>query len=93
LISKHLDDAFTWKNLSLVNKSCNKGTKYGLKEAKSKFENHLWNLVKKYPNKPWDCYFLSQNPNITWEIVSQNLDKKWNWEGLSRNYFTKHLKK
>jgi hypothetical protein len=28
---------------------------------------------------------LSQNPNITWEIVRDNPDKNWNWISLSRN--------
>jgi hypothetical protein len=28
---------------------------------------------------------LSENPNITWDIVAENLDKPWNWVSLSRH--------
>ena len=29
----------------------------------------LWNLVQANPDKPWNWAALSENPNITWEIV------------------------
>jgi hypothetical protein len=29
--------------------------------------------------------WLSDNPNITWEIIQQNPDKDWNYEWLSSN--------
>ena len=28
---------------------------------------------------------LSDNPNITWEIIKENLDKPWRWDYLSQN--------
>ena len=28
---------------------------------------------------------LSENPNITWEIIQANPDKEWNWYLLSGN--------
>jgi hypothetical protein len=28
---------------------------------------------------------LSQNHNITWDIVKDNLDYPWDWSGLSTN--------
>ena len=31
----------------------------------------------------WSC--LSENPKLTWDIVKDNHDKKWNWLGLSMN--------
>ena len=37
--------------------------------------------------KPWDFYWLSQNPNITLEIVQNNLDKPWEYKWLIRNRF------
>ncbi len=37
------------------------------------------------PDKPWDYYWLSQNPNITWEIVRDNPDKDWDYTMLSQN--------
>jgi len=30
-------------------------------------------------------YYLSKNPNITWEIVLKNPNKPWAWDGLSQN--------
>ena len=26
-----------------------------------------------------------ENPNITWEIIQNNLDKPWNWEWYIKN--------
>ncbi len=37
------------------------------------------------PNKLWNYLMLSQNPNITWEIVQANPDKPWNYNYLSAN--------
>ena len=31
----------------------------------------------------WDS--ISENPNITWEIIKNNPDKPWVWDCLSRN--------
>ena len=28
--------------------------------------------------------FYKDNPNITWEIISDNLDKEWHWKDISR---------
>lgn len=35
-------------------------------------ENELTKLINMYPTKLWDYDVLSQNPNITWEIVKAN---------------------
>jgi hypothetical protein len=45
--------------------------------------------VEANPDKPWDWYALSINPNITMEIVEANPDKPWDWIGLSQNIFPK----
>ena len=37
------------------------------------------------PQKDWDYWGLSANPNITWDIVSTNPDKDWNYAYLSKN--------
>src|ERR1700678_205920 len=47
--------------------------------------NHIYILLELYPNKSWNYYYLSQNPNITWDIVQNNLSKLWNYEYLSQN--------
>ena len=41
------------------------------------------------PDKPWNWYWLSSNPSITFAIVEANPDKPWDWETLSENKFTK----
>ena len=39
------------------------------------------------PHIEWSYYALSQNPNITWEIVRDNPHLGWNFGYLSRNLF------
>ena len=36
------------------------------------------------PEKPWDYFELSSNPNITWEIVKANPEKPWDYSLLFR---------
>ena len=36
-------------------------------------------------DKPWDWFWVSQNPNITMKDILDNLDKPWNWSGISGN--------
>ena len=31
----------------------------------------------------WDWYSISANPNITWEIIKNNLNKPWCWKNIS----------
>ena len=33
----------------------------------------------------YERYWLSQNPNITWDVVNSNPDKPWDWFWLSRH--------
>lgn len=47
--------------------------------------NHLTKLLELYPDKPWNWYDVSKNPNITWEYIMNNPDKLWNWYGISGN--------
>ena len=32
-----------------------------------------------------DLSNISNNPNITWDIIKNNLDKNWNWHWISKN--------
>ena len=50
----------------------------------------LFRYIKENPDKPWNYQLLSQNPNITWDIVEENPDCLWNYEHLSLNKMTKH---
>ena len=47
--------------------------------------NWLLYFLLKYPEKDWNWWVLSKNPNITWEIVQANPHRKWNWYRLSAN--------
>ena len=38
-----------------------------------------------FPENFWDLGWLSENPNITWEIVQANPDKHWSFFSLSQN--------
>ena len=29
--------------------------------------------------------YISYNPNISWKVIENNLNKKWSWKGLSQN--------
>ena len=41
--------------------------------------------IKTYEERKFNWYWLSQNPNITWDIVKNNPDKPWDWYRLSKN--------
>ena len=41
--------------------------------------------IQKNGDKPWNWGTLSENPNITWDMVLQNPDETLNWCGLSYN--------
>ena len=43
------------------------------------------NVVEANDGESRDWARLSENPNVTWEIVKDNLDKPWNWDYLSMN--------
>ena len=45
----------------------------------------LCRLVCDNPDKNWDYDYVSQNHNITWEIVKNNPDKDWHYGRLSLN--------
>jgi hypothetical protein len=50
--------------------------------------NYFWELVYKYPNKPWNWYEVSKNPNITSKILKDYKNDKnlrWNKVGLWEN--------
>ncbi len=45
--------------------------------------------IKANPDKPWNWKAISQNPNITMEIINANPDKPWRWDCISDNKITK----
>jgi hypothetical protein len=52
-------------------------------------------FIDKHPDKPWDWYFISSNPNITMKDIEKSPDKPWSWDYISNNpnITTKFIKK
>ncbi len=46
---------------------------------KYNLNNELILLLGKFPNKNWDYFSLSQNPNITIDYIKYNSNKDWNY--------------
>ena len=53
------------------------------------WSEHYWKFVEKNPDKPWNWYIISYNPNITMEIIEKYPDKPWDWGGISIAKFNK----
>jgi len=82
LIAPYLPSGRTIESWSKVNKY------FGsliTRQIEDKYTNHLWTLIKLFPDKPWDWRYISSNPNITWKIIRDNPDKPWSWRDISRN--------
>ena len=46
-----------------------------------KCRNYFWEILYKYPNKAWNWYEVSRNPNITPEILKEyKNDKNFQWD-------------
>ena len=50
-------------------------------------------IINKYYLQRWHYSKISNNPNITFDIVRNNPDEKWNWTQLSYNRMEKTLLK
>ena len=59
------------------------------KQIEHEWKEKYWKFIEDNLNKPWNWDRLSQNPNITFDIVQSHPDKPWNWVNLSRNMFNK----
>jgi hypothetical protein len=44
-------------------------------------------MIEAHPEKPWDWYWISQNPNLTMEMFEAHQDKPWKWYWISSNTF------
>ena len=36
-------------------------------------------MIEKYPEKSWNWGWMSQNPNVTMEIIEKHSEKPWSW--------------
>jgi hypothetical protein len=48
-------------------------------------ENILIKLIQLFPDKDWDVYSLSRNPNITWEFIQEHPEYNWSTVDISHN--------
>ena len=51
----------------------------------SKHVEIKWEVILNNPELPWDWCGFSCNPNITIEIIKENLDKPFDWQYISEN--------
>src|SRR5271156_4356772 len=91
-ILKFLMDGSTYKSATLTCKLWHTICSTDLRWMIAKYSNHLWTLIKMYPNIAereynWDWQGISANPNTTWDLISMSLNatKPWDWSGISRN--------
>lgn len=47
--------------------------------------NDLITLITLFPDKEWDWYHISKNPNITWKFIQENPTLPWKWQSISQN--------
>ena len=62
-----------------------KRTKQYRNDINDAWYKKYFKFIQDNPEKPWDWYGISENPNITMKIVLDNPDKPWNWDWISCN--------
>ena len=81
-ISKHIKDGKTWKSLIFV---CKATYEFNTKDKVRKYANHITTLLKFFPDKNWDWYWLSKNPSLSFDFVLARPELNWIWSLLSHN--------
>ena len=66
-----------------------KRTQQFRKTVEKEWSIKYWNFIQENTDKPWDWPIISENPNITMDIIRENPDKPWNWRLISENEFQK----
>ena len=51
----------------------------------NEYSNKWFLIILKNPDKKWDWDLISNNPNITMDIINKYPDKPWNWNRISEN--------
>ena len=83
-IISHVTEGSTYKSCALVSTAWHKAARANSHMIEG-FTNHLWTLIKYWPDKPWDWYRLSAHPLITFDIVRNHMELPWNWSRVSQN--------
>ena len=56
-----------------------------LKKFSILYEREIIIFINKYPNKPWDWSWISENENITMDMIETYHTLPWDWKSISRN--------
>ena len=56
---------------------------------KEEYCKEWFQFILDNPEYKWNYNYLSGNPNITWDIVKDNLEIPWDYQELSYNKMTK----
>ena len=49
------------------------------------WHNYWWKFINSYQCECLDWSWISENPNLTMDIINANLDKPWEWYFVSHN--------
>lgn len=78
--------------ISSSNKDTNKTMKKVYDLYRNEFSQMWFQFILDNPDKNWDWFELSANPNITLDIVYGNPHINWNYKQISKGiYITQHL--
>ena len=77
---------FFYKSLyMLILNIMNKRIKAFNNETEKKFSKWISSILKENSDKEWNYEYLSENPNITWDIVKENPDKELSYTILTKD--------
>ncbi len=56
------------------------------KKFEDEWSAYWFSNIKKTKEKEWNWYRISENPNITWKTIIDNIGEiQWNWNSVSQN--------
>jgi hypothetical protein len=56
-----------------------------IQQLEKKWKQKWFQYILDHPEKDWNYGCLSENPNLTWEMVQTHPEKPWNYNSLSQN--------
>jgi len=56
-----------------------------INNSRNTWNEHWFQFILRNPDKPWDWYCITNNENVTLELIDKYPDKPWDWEYLSSN--------
>ena len=62
-----------------------KRTKYVINDTLRKWQDRWWKFIIDHPDRDWNWFNISRNPNITMQDILDNPTKPWDWFAISNN--------